>query len=122
MDEAKVNEAKCLCIYHESLRQHLENVNDHGINKDGLNSWQGTQFQAATIAEKFIFHQLNRTEVDVLRAKAKARFNRLLIMYHARNQSDELIGFSNTVNCKRRIFSDEIIQRAIQKGLQPKLK
>lgn len=123
-EKQKKYEEESLSIYRESLRQHMENVQVHDMNTDGLRSWLGTPFHANAIAKKYFGHQMETEEKAFIWEKAKERFyydNKELeqLIRDKQPLSGALIGFTNTESHKRRIFSDEIIQRAIQLQLTP---
>jgi len=124
IEAQKKFEEEALCIYRESLRQHVENVKAHGMNTDGLRSWLGTVFHANAIAKKYFAGQFEQKEKNFLWDKAKDRFyhenkKMMELIKDKKPLTNELIGFSSSENHKLRIFSDEMIQRAIQMQLQP---
>jgi len=117
-------EEKALCIYRESLREHMENIEVHDANGEGLRSWLGTPFHANAIAKKYFAHQMDKEEKAFIWEKAKERFYYDNKKVNALVASGEvlqgaLLGFTNTEGHKIRIFSDEIIHRALQMKLKP---
>lgn len=125
IEAVKKFEAESLTIYRESLRQHMEKVEVHGMNTDGLHSWLGTPYHANAIAKKYFASQIEQQEKNLIWDKAKKRFylqnkEMMALIQDKKPLTGALIGFTNTENHKLRIFSDELIQRAIQMQLIPK--
>ena len=119
-----VYEEQSLCVYRESLREHMENIEVFEMNGEGLRSWKGTVFHAKSIAEKYFAHQIDQQEKNVIWAKARERFFKenqkvQALVDQKQPLTQALIGFTNTESHKLRIFSDEIIQRSIQMKLKP---
>lgn len=115
-------ESEALCIYRESVREHVEAVKE-GVNGDGLNSWKGNIYQAQRIASKFLYWQLDEGTRHMVRERFRERYYQLKCASESGKLSEvtaDIIIFSDSKEMRKRILSDECCIEAVRIGIEPK--